>query len=321
MNVLPSKASELLAKAPKDPTLYGKVGVLMGGYAEYDVSINSGTEVLHALHKVGIDAHQVLVRPDNHWYRDLLAADYDRVFIALHGKVGEDGTVQAALEMAGIPYTGSKVCASVLAMHKLRTKQIWQASGLPTLPYAEIQADFDADQLIQQFGLPLAVKASAAGSTFGVSKVKSAAQLPEAFALARQYDDTVIVEPWLEGNTEYTIPVLNQHALPSIRILPKQEYFDYAAKYVDDDTGFFCPSGLTDAEEMELRHLAERAYQSLGCTTMARVDVLRDQTGKFWLVEVNTIPGLTTHSTTPRAVNALGYSFTDLVLTLLAMTL
>ncbi|MFI4954425.1 MAG: D-alanine--D-alanine ligase [Gammaproteobacteria bacterium] len=321
MNVLPSTAVEILAKTPRDPKLYGKVGVLMGGYAEYDVSLKTGSEVLNALQNAGVDAHKVLVRSDNNWYRDLLSANYDRVFIALHGKVGEDGTVQAALEMAAIPYTGSKVCASVLAMHKLRTKQIWQAIGLPTLPYAEIKEGFNVEEIIQKFGLPLAVKASAAGSTFGISKVKSAEELPAAFALARQYDDTVIVEPWLENNTEYTVPVLDKYALPSIRIVPKQEFFDYEAKYIDDDTGFFCPSGLSETEENELRNLSEQAYQSLGCTTMGRVDVLRDQNGKFWLVEVNTIPGLTTHSTTPRAVQALGYTFTDFVMTVLAMTL
>jgi D-alanine-D-alanine ligase len=320
MNVLPSLASDILANAPRDPKLYGKVGVLMGGYAEYDVSLNTGQGVLNALQAIGIDAHKVLVRPDNGWYADLLAAKYDRVFIALHGKVGEDGTVQAALEIAEIPYTGCKVCSSVLAMHKLRTKQIWQALGLPTLPYEDITAGFNAHALVEKFGLPLAVKASAAGSSYGVTKVKTIDQLDAAYALAREYDDTVIAEPWIE-NKEYVVPILDKYALPSIHIAPKQEFFDYKAKYIDDDTEFFCPSGLSDAEEKELRNLAEQAYLSLGCTVMGRVDVLRDKAGKFWLVEVNTIPGLTDHSTTPRAVKALGYTYTDFVLAVLAMTL
>jgi D-alanine-D-alanine ligase len=320
MDVLPSLAADLLSNPVRDPKAYGKVGVLMGGYAEYEVSLQTGNEVLTTLQKAGVNAHEVLVRPDNDWLRRLLTANYDRVFIALHGKVGEDGTVQAALELANIPYTGSKVCSSMLAMHKLRTKQIWQAVGLPSLPYTEIKADFAVQALVKMFGLPLAVKASNSGSTLGITKVKNLEELPHAYAHAREYDDTVIVEPWVTG-IEYAVPILGEYALPSIRIEPKQEFYDYTAKYLDDDTGFFCPSGLAAQEELQLRALAEQAYQSLGCTVMGRVDFIRDNAGKFWLMEVNTLPGLTTHSLMPRSIKALGFSFTDFILTILTMTL
>jgi len=320
MNILPSQATPILENYPRDPKLYGKVGVLMGGYAEYEVSLQSGAEVLKALKEMGVDAHEVLVKPDNDWLKNIFAKNFNRVFIALHGKVGEDGTVQAALELAAIPYTGSRVCPSMLAMHKLRSKQIWEVLGLPTLPYAELKENFNPDEIIAKFGLPLAVKACCSGSTLGITKVKQKEELAKAYAHAREFDDTVIVEPWTLGE-EYTVPLLGTHALPSIRIVPKQEFYDYKAKYIDDDTGFYCPSGLNEKEEKEIRDLAERAYASLGCTQFGRADFIRDTQGKFWLMEVNTIPGLTTHSLVPRSVKALGFTFTDLILSVLAMNL
>ncbi len=320
MKALPSLASTLLENYPKDPALYGKVAVLMGGWAEYDVSINSGTEVLKALKSAGVDAHEVLIKTDNDWLKKLMAGKFDRVFIALHGRVGEDGTMQGALEILGLPYTGTGVCPSAIAMNKLRTKQIWKAADLPTVPFEILSPDFKPEAIVKKYGLPLAVKPVNGGSSFGVSKVKKVEQLPDAYQLALQYDNTVMVEPWIES-TEYVVPILGGYALPSVLIKPTQEFFDYQAKYIDDNTGFFCPSGLSDKEEKEIRQLAENAFNSLGCTSLARLDILRDQTGKFWLMEINTIPGMTTHSTTPRTVGVLGYTFTDFVLTLLAMTL
>lgn len=320
MNIIPSMATKVLDTAPRDPKLYGKVAVLMGGYAEYDVSLNSGQEVLQALVDAGINAHKVLVQPDNNWFPELLKAKYDRVFIALHGKIGEDGTVQAALELAGLPYTGSKVTSSVLAMDKLRAKQIWQTLEIPVIPYQVFAEDTNPQELAEKFGFPLAVKAACSGSTLGITKVKTLEELPKAYAYAREYDDTVLVEPWIAG-MEYTVPILDKYAMPSIRIEPQQEYYDYVAKYIDDNTGFYCPSGLSDADEMALRTLAEQVYHSLDCEAFGRVDFIRDEAGKFWVLEVNTIPGLTTHSLVPRSVKAMGYTFTDFVITVLATTL
>lgn len=320
MNVLPSLASTLLENYPKDPALYGKVGVLMGGYAEYDVSISSGTEVLKALKAAGVDAHEVLVQPDNHWLEKLIPEKFDRVFIALHGRMGEDGAVQGALDILGIPYTGPSMTPSAIAMSKVHTKKVWQASGLPTLPFEVLTPDFSPEEIVKKYGLPLAVKPAGGGSSIGVTKVKKVEQLQEAYELASQYSADVMIEPWIDI-TEYVVPLLGTYALPSVRIEPKGEFFDYHAKYLDDNTGFFCPSGLSDQEEKEIRHLAEQAFESIGCVGLSRADIIRDKNGKFWLMEINTIPGMTTHSTTPRTVNALGYSFTDFCFVLLSMTL
>lgn len=320
MKALPSLASTLLENYPKDPALYGKVAVLKGGWAEHDVSVNSGNEVMKALKSAGVDAHDILIKPDNDWLKKLMTGKFDRVFIALHGRVGEDGTLQGALEILGLPYTGTGVCPSAIAMNKLMAKQVWKASGLPVLPFEALSPDFKPEEIVKKYGLPLAVKPVCEGSSIGISKVKEIEKLRDAYDLAFSHYKTVMVEPWIDA-TEYTVPILGGYALPSVNIKPTQEFFDYQAKYIDDNTGFFCPSGLSDQEEKEIRQLAENAFNSIGCTALARVDMLRDKDGKFWLMEINTIPGMTTHSTTPRTVGVLGYTFTDFVLTLLAMTL
>jgi D-alanine-D-alanine ligase len=319
MNFLPSLASQVLDNAERDPKKYGKVAVLMGGYAEYEVSLQSGGEILKALQEKGVDAHEVLVRSDNGWLKNLLAQNFDRVFIALHGRVGEDGTVQGALEIAGLPYIGSDVCASAIAMHKVHSKQIWQTLGYPVIPFALVDEKTDIKKLADQFGLPMAVKPSRSGSTLGVTKLEELGQFATAYAEAKSYDSIVIVEPWITG-VEYAVAIIDRYALPSIRIEPKQGYYDYNAKYVDD-TSFFCPSGLADADEKTLRMLTEQAYLSLGCTGFGRADFIRDKNGKFWLMEINTIPGMTSHSLLPMAVKTLGYTFGDMLLAILTMTL
>lgn len=320
MSFLPSLASRVIEQAERDPKKYGKVAVLMGGYAEYDVSLQTGQAILQALKEKNIDAYEVLVRPDNDWLRHFLKQDFDRAFIALHGRMGEDGTVQGALEVAGIPYTGSDVCASAIAMHKMHAKQIWQLLGYPVIPFALADANTDIKKIADKWDLPLAVKPARSGSTLGVSKLTALEQFPAAYAEAVQYDNIVMVEPWITG-VEYTVPILDRYALPSIRIEPKQEFYDYNAKYLDEGTGFFCPSGLSDAEEKHLRALGEQAYLSLGCTKVGRTDFIRDKQGKFWLMEVNTLPGMTSHSLLPLAVKTIGYPFSEVVLAILSMTL
>jgi D-alanine-D-alanine ligase len=298
-----------------DPKQFGKVAVLMGGWsAEREVSLNSGSKVLAALQRGGVDAHGVDVA--HTILADLTAGQFDCAFNILHGPMGEDGVIQGALELLGLLYTGSGVAASALAMDKLRTKQLWQGIGLATPPCMVLTAEITPEAVVQQLGLPLAVKPACEGSTIGLTKVKQLREIKVAYEKAAHYHGAVLAEPWIEGS-EYTVAIVNGRVLPSIRIQPTVEYYDYDAKYISNDTQYFCPSGLTIEEEKALADLASTAYHSLGCEGWGRVDFIRDTAGHFWILEVNTLPGMTEHSLVPMAAKAVGISFDALVLEIL----
>ena len=294
---------------------FGKVAVLLGGKsAERPVSLKSGGMVLAALRSRGVDAHPF--DPSTLGLDALLAQRFDRVFIALHGRFGEDGTVQGILEWLGIPYTGSGVLASALAMDKLRTKQLWQARALPTPSYEVLTARSDLAAVAQRLGLPLMVKPVNEGSSIGMTKVRAAADLDEAYAFAVNYDRSVIAERFIEG-TELTGAILGDEALPLIRLETPRDFYDYDAKYVADDTRYLVPCGLDDASERTLRQLCLEAFHALGCRGWGRVDLMLDRAGAPYLLEVNTSPGMTDHSLVPMAARAVGLSYEDLCLRIL----
>lgn len=292
-----------------DPRAFGAVAVVMGGTsAEREVSLNSGANVLEALRARGIDAHGVDGVPA--LLEGLRAGRYARVFNILHGRGGEDGTLQGALESLGVPYTGSGVLGSALSMDKVRTKQVWLALGLPTPRYASYRPGDDVREAIADLGLPVVVKPSHEGSSVGITRVRSPADLSAAIALAARYDGELVIEQLIEGG-EYTVGILDGEALPSIRIVPPGEYYDYHAKYVSDDTQYLCP-GLEGEAEAQMRGLALRAFEATGASGWGRVDVMRDRQGDNWLLEVNTTPGMTSHSLVPKAARAVGIDFPSL---------
>ena len=296
---------------------FGKVAVLMGGKsAEREVSLKSGAMVLAALKKKGIDAHSF--DPRDRSLEDLAKERFQRVFIALHGRFGEDGTVQGVLEWLGIPYTGSGVLASALAMDKVRTKRMWQAEDLPTAPYQVLDKDTDFNAAAKKLGVPLFVKPASEGSSVGMSKVKRAGDLEEAFALAVNYDPVVIAEKFIDG-PELTVAIVGERVLPVIKIETPREFYDYEAKYIANDTRYLIPSGLPAAKEKQLQALALKAFQSLGCRGWARVDVMLDKRGRAYLLEINTSPGMTDHSLVPMAAKAVGISYEDLCVRILEM--
>jgi len=294
---------------------FGKVAVLLGGRsAEREVSLKSGAAVLAALQKAGVDAH-----PFDPAERDLhllLEEGFQRVFIALHGRFGEDGTVQGALELMGIPYTGSGVMASAIAMDKWRTKMIWQAADLPIPAYAALTEVGDWQALAAHLKLPLFMKPANEGSSVGISKVKTVAELPAAYAEAAQHDKVVLAESFVGGG-EYTVAIVNGRALPTIKIEPANEFYDYDAKYLRNDTRYLCPSGLNAADEAEMQSLALRSFELIGAEGWGRVDFLRDESGKAYLLEINTSPGMTDHSLVPMAARQAGIGFEQLVLQVL----
>jgi D-alanine-D-alanine ligase len=297
------------------PSSFGKVAVLMGGRsAEREISLRSGNMVLAALQKRGVDAHAF--DPRDRGLEALIAERYDRVFIALHGRFGEDGTVQGALEYLGIPYTGSGVTGSALAMDKLRTKLVWQASGIPTPRYRRLDEKTDHAELAEALGLPLVVKPAREGSSIGVTKVSSAEKIGAAFDAALEYDELVIAEEFIDG-AELTVAVLEDEALPVIRIEAPQGNYDYQNKYFGNETKYHCPAGLPAAQERAIQQQVLAAFQVIGCSGWGRVDLMLDRHGGFWLLEVNTIPGMTDHSLVPMAARARGLSFEDLVLRIL----
>lgn len=297
------------------PADFGKVGVLLGGKsAEREVSLKSGTMVLAALRSRGVDAHPF--DPAERGLDALLDERYDRVFIALHGRFGEDGTVQGVLEWLGIPYTGSGVLASALAMDKLRTKLVWQARGLPTPPYEILPQDADLSAVAARLGLPLMVKPVCEGSSLGMSKVRAAAALEEAYALAVNYDRAVMAEKFIEG-AELTVGILGDEVLPIIKLETPRDFYDYQAKYIADDTRYILPCGLPPARERELQALSREAFAALGCRGWGRVDLMLDAAGAPYLLEVNTAPGMTDHSLVPMAARAVGLSYDDLCLRIL----
>jgi len=294
---------------------FGKVAVLFGGRsAERDVSLKSGGAVLAALQRSGVDAHAF--DPAQRDLSDLRKEKFDRVFIALHGRYGEDGTVQGALELLGIPYTGSGVMASAIAMDKWRTKMVWQAAGLPIPEYEALTAPTDWNAVADHLDLPLFVKPASEGSSVGVAKVKSVEELPAAYAEAAKHDKVVIAESFMSGG-EYTVAILNGRALPVIKIEPANEFYDYEAKYLRDDTRYLCPSGLSLEDEAAMQDLALLGFQLIGGEGWGRVDFLRGEDGKPYLLEVNTSPGMTDHSLVPMAARQAGISFEQLVLQVL----
>jgi D-alanine-D-alanine ligase len=290
--------------------------VLLGGRsAERDVSLKSGDMVLQALKSRGVDAHPF--DPRDQGLNELIAQGFDRVFIALHGRFGEDGTVQGALEYMGLPYTGSGVMASALAMDKWRTKLMWQAANVPTPPFELLSADTDFADLANRLGLPLMVKPAREGSSIGMSKVLSAEKIAPAYQLAAQYDEVIIAESFIQG-TEVTAAILDGEALPLIRLETPRVFYDYEAKYFANDTRYICPSGLPADQERTIQEHAVRAFNLLGCSGWGRVDVMIDSGGRPYLLEVNTIPGMTDHSLVPMAARARGIAFEDLCVRILA---
>lgn len=305
-----------ISHAHRKPAEYGKVGVLMGGEsAEREVSLNSGRAVLDALIGTGVDAHAVDVHQST-LLNILQQQNFDMVFIALHGRGGEDGQMQALLDFLRIPYTGSGMEASAVCMNKELTKDIWQSHDLPVLPGLRLHEGFSPQEVITQLGLPLAVKPAHEGSTVGVSRVNHIDELLPAFKKAQSFGSHTITEPWIIGE-EYTVGIVGEDVLPSIKIVPAVDYYDYHAKYIANDTQYLIPSGLTSTEEQNLQAMCLKAYQAVGCEGWARLDLIRDQLGNFWLLEINTIPGLTDHSLVPKAVKSLGYTFSDLIFAIL----
>ena len=288
---------------------FGKVAVLFGGTsAERAVSLNSGSRVLAALQGQGIDVHAF--DPATQTLDDLKG--YDRAFIALHGRHGEDGTIQGALEVMHIPYTGSGVLASALAMDKFRTKLMWQAAGLPVPEYALLNADSDFAEIEEQLGLPLFVKPAREGSSIGVTKVKERGALKAAYEEAARHDPLVIAEKGVMGG-EYTVGIVGDEVLPIIKIEPATEWYDYEAKYNRDDTKYLCPCGLPEAKEMEIRKGALEAFRILGGRGWGRVDFLMDEEGNHYFLEVNTAPGMTDHSLVPMGARVAGMEYPALV--------
>ncbi|ELX12738.1 D-alanine-D-alanine ligase Ddl [Janthinobacterium sp. HH01] len=309
---------------PVDAKAFGKVGVLYGGRsAERDVSIMSGNGVLKALQSKGVDAH--LFDTGVCTLAELAAEKFDRVFIALHGRFGEDGCLQGALELLGIPYTGSGVMASSVGMDKITTKIVWLAAGLPTPRYAVLSAaavaGSDLDAVAADLGLPLIVKPPHEGSTIGITKVSAANEFKTAFDIAAALDDTVLAEEFVTGR-EFTVAMLgsgaNARPLPVVEIVAPQGNYDYQNKYFTDDTQYFCPAVLPEALTQEMQRLAVLAYRAIGCEGWGRVDfLLRESDQKPFLLEVNTSPGMTGHSLVPMAARAEGISYEDLCVEIL----
>jgi len=302
----------------------GRVGVLMGGRSgEREISLMSGSGVLEALLNKGVDAHAF--DPGLRCPTELAKEKFDRVFISLHGRYGEDGTIQGLLELLNLPYTGSGVLASALSIDKIATKQIWLSNGLTTPDFEELTANSDWNAVAKHLGLPLIVKPANEGSSLGLTKVKSVDELPAAYQLAAGLDKKVIAETCIIGD-ELTCPLVgdgvNAEALPVIKIIPPQANYDFHNKYFSDETQYLCPTGLADEVNTAVQKLALAAYRALGCSTWGRADVMLDEkTGKPYLLEMNTSPGMTSHSLVPMAAKAAGIEYADLVLWLLSQTL
>ena len=287
-----------------------------GNSSEREVSLDSGRNVLEALRSRGVDANGVDGIPN--LLRELNAKQFDRVFNILHGGDGENGVLQGLLQTMGVPYTGSGVLGSALSMDKIRTKQVWLSLGLSTPRYLRLQPGGDVHVAARELGLPVIVKPSCEGSSVGVSRVFDDAGLDAAVELAARYPGELLMEQLIEGD-ELTVGILGGVALPSIRIVPAGEYYDYHAKYVAEDTQYLCP-GLSGADEDAIRALASAAFESAGCEGWGRVDVMRDRAGKLYLLEVNTAPGMTSHSLVPKAARQIGIEFDELCWRILEMT-
>ena len=294
---------------------FGKVAVLLGGKSgECEVSLKSGSAVLAALQAQGIDAEAF--DPATRPLHDL--EQFDAAFISLHGRFGEDGTMQGALELFGIPYTGSGVMASAIGMDKWRTKLIWHAAGVTTPAFEVVNIDSDFAAIEKKLGLPLFVKPANEGSSIGISKVKVSGDLKAAYELASKSDPLVIAEQFVGGG-EYTVGILGDQVLPIVRIVPANEFYDFEAKYLRDDTQYLCPCGLPAEQEAKIQAEALQAFKAIGGTGWGRVDFLMDEAGKHYFLEVNTSPGMTDHSLVPMAAKAAGISLADLVKRILTL--
>ena len=294
---------------------FGKVAVLLGGTsAEREVSLMSGGGVLAALQARGVDAQAF--DPAERTFGELYA--FDRVFVALHGRGGEDGTIQGVLELMGVPYTGSGVMASALGMDKWRTKLLWRAAGLPIPEFVLLGEDSDFAAVERELGLPLFVKPACEGSSIGVVKVRAPGELAAAYREAAKYDRLVLAEKAVLGG-EYTCAIVGDTALPVVKIEPATEFYDYEAKYLRDDTQYRCPCDFTPEREAELRAMALEGFRVLGCRGWARIDFLMDEDGRAYLLEANTSPGMTSHSLVPMAARAAGMSYEDLVVRVLSL--
>ena len=294
-----------------DAKEFGRVAVLLGGTSsEREISLKSGNACLAALLKRGVDAHPF--DPKDKPIATLVSAKFDRVFIALHGPGGEDGTLQGALEFLGLPYTGSGVMGSAIGMDKLRTKRLAQAVGIPTTDYMVLRSPADLDNCIERLGLPMIVKPATQGSSVGMTKVEKADQLLGAYQAAAMLEPDVFAEPWITG-AEYTVAILQGRALPSIRIETPATFYDYQAKYFRNDTKYSCPSGLSPEAEKHLANLAQATFTAVGAEGWGRADFMMDKAGKPYLLEINTVPGMTDHSLVPMAARALDISFEQLV--------
>ena len=302
----------------------GRVGVLLGGRSgEREISLMSGGGVLEALLSKGVDAHPF--DPGLRCPTELANEKFDRIFISLHGRYGEDGTIQGLLELLGLPYTGSGVLASALAIDKIATKLVWLSSGLSTPEFEELKADSDWNAVVKHLGLPLIVKPAHEGSSLGLTKVKSVEELPAAYKLAAGMDKKVIAETCIVGD-ELTCPLVgfgaDAEALPVIKIIPPEANYDFHNKYFSDETKYLCPTDLAPEVNQAVQELALAAYRALGCRTWGRADVMLDKrTGKPYLLEMNTSPGMTSHSLVPMAANAAGVEYAELVLWVIAQTL
>ena len=297
----------------------GRVAVLYGGQsAEREVSLKSGAAVIRALSEEGVDVVEVDVQHNP--LNEVLAAKADRVFIALHGAGGEDGKIQALLELLDLPYTGSGIAASAIGMDKLRTKQLWKGVGLPTPSFSVLDESSDFEAVMRDFDGPAMVKPCHEGSSIGMALVQNAAELQQAYIEASKFDRSVLAERYIQGE-EYTVAILNGKALPPIKLETNNVFYDFSAKYESNDTKYLCPCGLSDNKESEIKELAINAFTSVGAYGWGRVDVMADQQGNFYLLELNTVPGMTSHSLVPMAAKVAGYDFNELVLAIAAQTL
>ena len=297
-------------KRVTDAKAFGRVAVLLGGdSSEREVSLMSGDAVLEALHHRGVDVHPF--DPRGRDLASLVEERFDRVWIALHGPGGEDGTLQGALEYLGVPYTGSGVMGSAIGMDKLRTKRLADAIGVATADYVVLRGPQDFEIAIERLGLPLMVKPASQGSSVGMTKVERASDLPAAYDAAASFETSVFAEAWITGK-EYPVAVLQGRALPSIRIETPQSFYNYEAKYFRNDTQYFCPSGLSSQAEAHLAQLALAGFDAIGACGWGRVDFMADATGRPLLLEVNTVPGMTGHSLVPMAAQAAAMDFAEL---------
>jgi len=308
MSLLTMNAARRRVSSPKD---FGKTAVMLGGdSSEREISLLSGNAVLAALKRRSVDAHAF--DPQARPIETLRSEGFDRVWNALHGPGGEDGAMQGALEWLGVPYTGSGVLASALTMDKLKTKRVVVGAGFAAPQYAVLSSPADLHAALKRIGLPMMVKPASQGSSVGMTKVKTAEQLPQAYAEARAVDPVVFAEAFVAGD-EYTVSILHGAGLPSIRILPATEFYDYQAKYFRNDTQYFCPSGLSAKDEAELQAAALATFNVTDCHGWGRVDFMRDRaTNQFYFIEINTVPGMTDHSLVPMAARQAGFNFEEL---------